>query len=216
MKATELIQRYNNGERDFSEADLREAYLSGASLGGANLRGAYLGGADLRGANLSGANLYRADIYGANLGGADLSGADLRGANLSRADLSEANLGEAYLSGADLSGANLEDAQLPHFGITPESGGFYAWKKTTAGVCKIYVPAGSKRMNAIGSRKCRAEFIKVISGPGCGGVSPTRGTRLVYEKGATVTAHEYCDDIQQECAPGIHFFLTEQEADEWC
>ncbi len=55
MKASELIQRYNNGERFF-----RGAYLRRADLRGANLRGANLFGADLRGANLSGANLSEA------------------------------------------------------------------------------------------------------------------------------------------------------------
>ena len=52
MNATELIQKYASGERDF-----RGACLCGADLFGANLFGADLRGADLRGADLGGANL---------------------------------------------------------------------------------------------------------------------------------------------------------------
>ena len=83
MTATELLERYANGDRNFV--------------------GAYLRRADLREANLS----------GGNLSGADLSGADLSRADLSRADLLVANLREANLSGANLSGADLSRAIMP-------------------------------------------------------------------------------------------------------
>jgi uncharacterized protein YjbI with pentapeptide repeats len=106
MNASELIAKYDAGERDFRRAD-----LSGANLRRANLSGADLYGANLSGADLSDAILHRADLRGANLRGADLHRANLYGANLSGADLSDANLHRANLGRADLSGANLVGAQ---------------------------------------------------------------------------------------------------------
>ena len=182
-----------------ARANLHEANLRGANLRGANLRWAYLCGADLHEANLCGAYLCGAYLCGAYLCGADLHGANLCG---------------AYLCGAYLSGANLTDAILPHFQICPEEGGFYAWKKTTTGVIKVYIPADAQRTSAITGRKCRASKVKVISGEGCGGSSPTRGN-LVYEKGATVEADSFDPDIRTECSNGIHFFMTKKEAEEW-
>lgn len=207
-------------------ADLCGANLKGADLYGANLEGANLYGADLRradlrwtylqGANLYGADLKGADLCGDNLQGANLRKADLQGANLYGADLQGAYLQGANLQGANLEGANLEGATLPHFSIVPEEGGFYAWKKTSRGVIKIYVPADAKRCNSLVSRKCRASKIKVISGDGIGGCSPNITRRaLTYNKGATVEADEWDDDIRVECTHGIHFFMTKKEAEQW-
>jgi len=156
--------------------------------------GISLQNADLRWAKLEGANLQWAKLEGAKFRGAYLQGANLRG---------------AYLRGA-----YLQDAYLPHFRITPEYGSFYAWKKTTKGVIKIYIPADGKRTNSLIGRKCRASKVKVISGPGCGGKSPTQ-MHLVYNKGETIHAEKFDDDIRTECANGIHFFMTKKEAEEW-
>jgi hypothetical protein len=190
-------------------ANLREANLRVANLREANLKGANLEGANLRGANLRGANLEEAYLRGANLEGANLRVANLEGANLEGANLRGANLRGAYLRGA-----NLEGAIIPYYTICPEVGGFYAFKKTTKGVIKIYVPADAKRTSSLVGRKCRAAYIEVISGPGVGGKSPTKGD-LVYTKGTTVKADRFDPDIRLECTHGIHFFMTLKEAQEW-
>jgi hypothetical protein len=166
------------------------AVLRNADLCDADLRGADLCNADLRGAVLSNATLYNAD----------LRGADLRGADLCNADLCD----------ADLSGA-----KLPHFRIVPDEGSFIAWKKTSAGVIKIQIPAKAKRASSLVGRKCRAEFVKVLSGPGCGGSSPTYNTKLVYNKGDIVYADSFDPDIRLECTHGIHFYMTREEAEEF-
>ena len=211
-------------DANLRDANLRGAYLCdanlrGADLRGADLRGAYLCDANLCGANLRGADLRGADLRGADLRGADLRGADLRGADLRDANLCDANLRGAYLRDANLRGAYLRDANLRgakglHFQICPEVGSFYAWKKTTDGIIKIQIPAKAKRTSCIRSRKCRASEIKVISGAGCGGKSPTQGN-LTYIKGKIVKADSFNDDVREECTHGIHFFMTMAEAEEW-
>jgi hypothetical protein len=169
------------------KADLIRADLTGAYLSGAYLSGAYLSGADLTGAYLYGANLSGADLTGANLYGADLTG--------------------AYLYGANLSGA-----KLPHFQICPEEGSFIGWKKLTGGViAKLLVPAEAKRTSTLVGRKCRAEWVEVLSG--CGWDKHTGKTE--YVAGKPVHPDKYDGDIRVECTHGIHFFMTRKEAEEY-
>lgn len=118
----ELIRRYANGERNFSNANLRcvvlcqqnfsEINLSYSKLSLANLAGAYLRGGDLTAADLSQANLSNADLTEANLTRTNLEKANLCGALLSGANFTGACLKEANLSQADLSGVNLTGADL--------------------------------------------------------------------------------------------------------
>ena len=87
---TDIIKRYDNGERVFSQENLYQAKLAGAGLSGANLHEANLYEADLSGADLSYCDLRRANLCGANLRGANLTGADLTQANLHLADATDA------------------------------------------------------------------------------------------------------------------------------
>jgi hypothetical protein len=174
-----------------------------------NLQEANLLGANLRGANLRGANLLEANLQGANL-----QWANLQWANLLEANLLEANLQGANLLGANLQGANLLRTILPAFAIVPEEGAFIGWKKTSMGIIRIKVLEGAVRVSSLVGRKCRASKILILDGPGCGGMSPTHETKIVYTQGATI--EQDCDtDIRIECASGIHFFLTKQEAENW-
>jgi len=81
--ASELLSRYQQGERHFPQSCLEYAFLRGVDLRGANLEGSDLHGANLRYANLRGSNLAKADLRCADLRYADLEGACLEGANLS-------------------------------------------------------------------------------------------------------------------------------------
>lgn len=122
MRSQELLEKYRQGERDFSHLD-----LSGANLSGFNLRGADFTGANLTEANLSwsflnettfvDANLRRADLQSASLSSSNLNNAVLSGANLTKSDLrlaqlQAADLNWAILPEAELSGANLTGAKL--------------------------------------------------------------------------------------------------------
>ena len=201
-------------------ADGKRADLYGADLRGADLRGADLRGADLRGANLSGADLRGANIYRANLCGADLSRADLSGADLSRADLSGANL-----SGADLSEAEIELELINKFYhiCCPEVGSFIAWKKVRGNlIVKLEVTETAKRSSALG-RKCRCSEAKVLDIQNLDGTSvddvtvaySMHDSNFAYRVGETVRVDDFDEDRRNECAPGIHFFITRQEAVEY-
>jgi uncharacterized protein YjbI with pentapeptide repeats len=191
-------------------ANLYGANLYGADLYGANLRGANLGGADLRGASLGGADLRGANLYGADLGGANLYGADLRGANL----------GGANLYGADLGGANLYGAKhLSTFNIAAQ-GVLTVWKKIAGDyIAELKIPAAAIRLNAYSSRKCRADSAKVVSIKNADGsasgvtkAASKHDNGFVYEVGKVVSVSNFCADPRIECAAGIHFFITREEA----
>jgi len=203
-------------------ANLSGAYLSGAYLSGANLSRANLSGADLSRANLSGANLSRANLSGADLSRANLSGAYLSRADLSRANLSGANLSGANLSGADLSGAylsraNLKDAKdadltIARTRILPE-GDITGWKKCQGGVIvKLLIPADARRSHAFG-RKCRAEFADVLEVHGAEFGISMHDSKTKYAVGERVTPDGFDEDWTQECASGVHFYISRIEAE---
>ena len=202
----------NGGER----ADLYRANLCGANLCGANLCGANLYRADLRGANLCGANLYIADLRGANLCGANLCGANLYIADFRGADLCGANL-----RGANLRETKIEQMLLNKFYpiCCPEAGGFVGWKKVRGDfIVKLEVTENAKRSSAFG-RKCRCNEAKVLDIQNLDGTSADvtevyskHDANFAYRVGETVRVDNFDEDRRNECAPGIHFFITRQEA----
>ena len=220
-----LICDPNGSKADLSEANLSEADLRGADLSEANLCGAYLRRANLRGADLSEADFYRANLCGANLSGADLRGADLseadlRGANLCGADLSEADLSEANLRGANLYEANLSEAENLICPITcPEEGSFIGFKKAREDyIVKLEIPEDALRCSAT-ERKCRCSKAKVLSITNIDGteanvteVFSKHDPSFVYKVGEIVSVDNFESNRWKECAPGIHFFITRQEA----
>ena len=221
----EKHQKWIVGAADGKRADIYGADLRGADLRGANFYDANLRGADLRGANLRGADLYGADLSMADLREADLYGADLSMADLSMANLSMANLREADLRGANLRGAKIELELINKFYPIrcPEVGSFIAWKKVRGNlIVKLEVTETAKRSSAFG-RKCRCSEAKVLDIQNLDGTSvndvtvaySTHDSNFAYRVGETVRVDNFDEDRRNECAPGIHFFITRQEAVEY-
>ena len=170
-------------------AALEEAARADADLSDADLRGAYLRGADLRGAYLG----------GANLSGAYLGGADLR---------------DAYLGGAK--NAELAIAQTR---IIPDAGPIIGWKKCRdERIVQLRIPAKAKRSHASG-RKCRSDRARVLAIFNSDGTPATEAVSLRdlnfrYVVGETVVPQVPFDDNPwNECASGIHWYITRLEAE---
>ena len=204
---------------------LRGADLRFADLSDADLHGADLCSANLSHANLSHANLSHANLSHANLNRADLNGADLLGVNLSDADLSYADL-----SGANLSGANHVKLSIAKISILPDEGDIIGWKKAYVDgtmlpktvIVKLLIPSDAQRSNATG-RKCRASTARVLDLQDKQGNSLPPDTTayssydsdFTYKKGETVHVEDFDTNRWNECAPGIHFFITRIEAVEY-
>ena len=233
LRGADLSGAYLSGAK-LSGADLRGADLSGADLSGTNLRGANLIGADLSGcnlgcadlsgsylcrANLSCAYLYMANLSRTILSYSDLSNADLCCSDLSASDINGADLSGADLSGADLSGADLSGAKNMNCPIScPEKGSFIGFKKANGLIIELEIPRDALRSSAT-TRKCRCSKAKVISITNPDG-SPSNVTSIpsswdgnfVYRIGDIVEVADFDTNRWNECAPGIHFFITRQEA----
>ena len=176
--------------------------------------------ADLRGANLHGDCLHDADLRGANLHGADLG----------HADLSDANLSDADLRYADLSDANHVQLSIAKTSILPDEGDIIGWKKAWTDdtmppksvIVKLLIPADAQRSNATG-RKCRASKARVLdlqdkqgnSLPSDTTAYSGHDTDFTYKKGETIHVEDFDTNRWNECAPGIHFFITRIEAAEY-
>ena len=200
------------------EGDSIEAILK--KYGTACLLGADLRYADLRYADLRGANLFRADLRGANLRDACLCDANLYGACLLGADLRD----------ADLRGANLSELTVAQTSILPDEGDIIGWKKALALdgapiIVKLLIPSDAKRSNSTG-RKCRANKARILD---LQDLQDRQGNSLppdttayssfdpdfTYKKGETVHVEDFDTNRWNECAPGIHFFITRIEAVEY-
>ena len=204
--------------------------LCGTDLRGFDLRYADLRGANLRYADLRDADLLGADLRSADLLGADLRSADLRGADLRSADLRGADLRSADLRYADLRGAKLSELTVAQTSILPDEGDIIGWKKAypdntmppTPVIVKLLIPSDAQRSNATG-RKCRASTARVLDLQDVQGNSLPPDTTaysghdpdFTYRKGETVSVEDFDTNRWNECAPGIHFFITRIEAVEY-
>lgn len=131
-----------------------------------------------------------------------------------RANLYGVDLREANLYGADLR----EAKNLQILIACPEEGSFIAFKKANNYIVKLLVPEDAKRCSAT-SRKCRCNKAVVLSITNCDGsettitsVCSSYDSSFVYTIGEVVEVTDFKEDRFIECAPGIHFFITRQEA----
>ena len=152
------------------------------------------------------------------LRGAVLSGAVLRGAVLSGADLRGAVLSGADLRGAVLRGVSYDERTAFFAMACPEEGAFVGFKKAHGYIVKLLVPDDAKRSSAT-SRKCRCSKAEVISITKADGSDAGRTSipsdynyEFVYTVGEVVEVENFDENRWNECAPGIHFFITRDEA----
>ena len=137
--------------------------------------------------------------------------ADLSGANLYRANLSGADLYGANLSGAD----NIPEKVAAITRILPDEGDVTGWKKCLDGVIvKLLIKGSTPRSNATG-RKCRAREADVLEVFGADVGISKYDNETIYEVGETVVCDHWEVDRWKECAGGIHFFITRQEAEDY-
>ena len=102
----------------------------------------------------------------------------------------------------------------------PHEGEFIGWKKCRGEkIVKLLIPADAKRSSAL-SKKCRCNRAVVLD------ITDRKGTReetavsghdsrFVYRKGETVCVPNFDEDRFNECAPGIHFFMDKEDAENY-
>lgn len=121
-----------------------------------------------------------------------------------------------------------KNIQIPM--ICPKEGTFIGWKCTYyygnviynnfrsvhPALVKLEIPVDARRSSGF-RRKCRCDKARVLSIETFDGKPLTTAysfydNSFVYEAGKTVSVPNFDEDRWHECAPGIHFFMTEKEA----
>lgn len=189
-KILKLHQKWLNNEKGGKRAILRDADLRYANLSCANLSGADLIGADLRDANLIDANLRHAD----------LSCVDLRHANLCYANLSNTKLSEKDKTRL---GVILKEDLI-------------GYKKCRDGIIvTLLIPKGAI-VFGINNNKFRTNIATCIDISGGKIIAfSNRDPSFTYEKGKTYIIEDFNLQYNVECASGIHFFKTKEEAERY-
>ena len=221
------------GGVNLSGADLREANLRGADLNQANLNDANLEGAIMERANLEHANLHYANLKDVNLSDAFLRRASLQYADLRRADLLGTNLLRAELYCTDLRGANMERTNFEYSNlhcaeldekerfrngvILTES--IIGWKKCISdsrkpSIVKLEIPKWSV-VFCINGKKCRTNRAKVLSLSDGNLAFSVFNNGFTYEVGKEIVIDDFDMAYNVECASGIHFFKTREEAENY-
>ena len=200
---------------DLSYIDLSYIDISCADLSYANLSHVDLSYTNLSYANLSHANLSCANLYSANLSDVNLYSTNFYCANLYNVNLSNANLYSAILSG-------VKNLNYPI--ICPEKGSFIGFKKaynsiySRCYIIKLKIYSDAMRCSAT-SRKCRCSKARVISITNIDGTKANVDVaysgydkEFEYRVGEIVKVDNFDTNRWNECAPGIHFFITREEA----
>lgn len=158
-------------------------------------------------------NIYNNTVFSqSNLNSCDFIDANLLSTSFPGSSLQEATFDRETIISKDLE-ASL--TILPAFGTS-----FVGWKVCKHGkIVKLLIPADAGRSNST-SRKCRAEKAVVLEIQDKEGNVEPNGAEaysmyypsFVYRQGEVVTSYLWDDHRWTTCAPGIHFFLTREEA----
>jgi uncharacterized protein YjbI with pentapeptide repeats len=217
---------------DMFHAHLEEAYIDNSNLWNANIQNASLDGATIvnstmKETKLNFASLERATIRGTLLHKSTLADAYLCNAILDDVILTNSDLSFANLEGADLSNVRLAYSNLTctHFsekeecrkGITLKED-MIGYKKCRGNrIVKLCIPKGSI-VFSINNYKCRTNKAKVLEITSRSGkityqdAESLADSDFKYKVGKTIRIKDFDLMYNVECASGIHFFKTREEA----
>ena len=150
--------------------------------------------------------------------------ANLSYAKLSYANLSDANLSDANLSYANLSYANLDQKEQIRFGmiLKEDMKGFkkcYGFESLHY-IVELIIPKGAI-VFSINNGKCRTNKVEVVAiknmdnGNACKSAFSSYNTTFTYFEGQKIEIDNFDCRYNIECASGIHFFRTKEEAEKY-
>lgn len=151
-------------------------------------------------------------------GGSNLAYVDMYRACLINADISAANLSGAGLLRADMRDICYDEGTTCFALGCPEEGEFIGFKKAGDKIVKLLIPADAKRSSGA-TRKCRCSKAKTLSITNPDGsesfmseIRSDYSRSFLYRVGEYSEVADFNENRWQECAPGIHFFITRDEA----
>jgi hypothetical protein len=174
------------------------------------------------------------EFQNCNFESADFTGSIVKGTSFVYCNMKDSIFYSALVNETSMSKSfNLCDIKyLTINKICPEVGSFIGWKKgfasdiesekeddVVSAIIKLEITEDAKRVNSF-SRKCRCSKAKVLDIKTYGGSKISEAYSInypnfIYKVGNIIEASDFNDDPLIECAPGIHFFITEKEAREF-
>ena len=184
----------------------------------ADLHEADMSYADMRGVDMSGANMRGANISYANMSYANMSYAKVRSANMRDANMCYANMRSVDMIGVDLNNANMCCAKVRSVDRLRKgiklSEPIIGWKKCKNDVLvKLEIPRGAI-IFSINNNKCRTDKAKVLEIIG-GDRAYSNYKFFSYYVGDVIEIFDFNCEYNVECAKGIHFFKTREEAENY-
>ena len=220
----------------FDNAELSHSILTHASLVRTNLTYARL-----MGVNFTDADLTKACLVGANITAGLFYRTKMLDTKLGGSILTRSRIVDSVMTGSNWERALIDAVELentidiPDYPmVCPASGGFTGWKQAMRDrreigrsiddfvIVELYIPEDAKRSSGI-SRKCRCSKAIVKSIQSLDGkildinhVYSRYDPNFVYKVGQCVEPLEpFNEDRWQECASGIHFFISRKEAEDY-
>ena len=205
----EILERHLHWlNRDCENWESMQADLHNADMSYANMHNADMSYANMRGANMSYANMRGANMSYANMSCADMIGTDMRDANMCDTDMSGADMSYANMSGADMMGADKLRKGIKL------SEPIIGWKKCKNDVLvKLEIPRGAI-VFSINNKKCRTDKAKVLEIIGADRAYSIHKF-FSYYVGDIIEVFNFNCEYNVECAEGIHFFKTREEAENY-
>lgn len=144
-----------------------------------------------------------------------LSLCSFRYSSIMRSDFKTAKFGDSVR----FEGAGIESSRLPeeYYRILGKvlAEPIIGYKKTLEGVViKAEIPAGAI-VFSINGKKCRTNRAKIIDMNGHTVLHSGFDIRFTYTLGQEIEILDFDPCYSHECAPGFHFFMTEEEAREY-
>lgn len=198
---------------DFENARIGSLMFNGAVMNGASFKHAHISDSTFTSARLIGSVFYHSNIMLCNMAGANLHNSSFIHTHLNAVNLTYVNLDYSHL---------ICVTGLPEL-VCPEKGSFIGFKQAHYNpnkytcIVELEILEDAMRSSAT-SRKCRCSKAKVLS------ISTLDGELLdctaysdhdsdfEYKVGEIVEVDNFDTNRWNECAPGIHFFITRQEA----
>lgn len=212
------------------DSDLTESNFNFCDLSFAKMYRCYMRNINAEVSDFNYCVLDKCDISSGIFARCSLLSSSICQSGLSFTTFIECSVSECVFDRSDMSGCKLRLCDIrniyvdniinfPNIPMTcPENGSFTAWKKAGGYIVKLQIPEDARRSSATG-RKCRCDKALVVAIENIDGtpsmiqkVASDYDENFVYRVGETVTEPEFYDNRFRECASGIHFFVTRQEA----
>ena len=227
MTREELLARIaarKDGERlDFSRVEMKHTDFSGCDLSNcdflwADFEACCFEGAKLDGSRFDHSLMPHCSFRRASMRGTSIEACNVRWADFTEAHAEGANFFMAVMEYTVNDGIVIDDATRWYRMHCPETGAFVAYKKCfDLRIVQLLIPADARRVSPT-SPWGRCDKAKVLSIWNFEGTerydeaSSLQTDRFVDKLGEWVEEPRFNPDRWLESAPGIHFWMTRQEA----